>query len=202
MSPTMRRASRAAVYLAFAAAGALSLFQAPAVSAAPDAPPVGTGWYQIKVRHSGMCLDVAHRSFAAAAPVVVATCGSGHNQQWRLLSQGEDKFKIKARHSGMCLDVAWGSTAHAARVVQSHCNGGSNQVWWFVQAPGRAPLVNSSIGVVPQVGNSVGIVADHSGALLDVAHFSRAHGAPVVQAHASGGGPTTNQQWRFVQASP
>ncbi|MGW8767976.1 RICIN domain-containing protein [Streptomyces sp. NPDC055815] len=198
MSPTVRRASRAAVCLAFAAAGALSLVQAPAMSA-PQAP-VGTGWYQIRAKHSGMCLDVAHFSYGHAAAVVQATCGSGHNQQWRLLPQGDSKYKIQVRHSGMCLDVAWGSRQHGAPVVQSTCNGGSNQVWWFVQPPGRAPLVDTSIGQVPQTRNSVGIVVDHTGMVLDVAWDSLAHGAKIVQAYPPGGEPAINQQWQFLRA--
>lgn len=199
MIHTLRRASRAALCAGFAAVGVLLAFEGPAV-AAPTAP-VGSGYYQIKAKHSGMCLDVANYSYAHGASIVQATCGGGHNQQWRLVPYGDgQKFRIQARHSGMCLDVAHGSRQHAARVVQATCNGGSNQVWWFVQPPGRAPLVDGSLGLVPQVGNSVGIVVDHTGMALDVAHASQRHGAPVVQAYPAGsnGDLGLNQQWRFV----
>jgi hypothetical protein len=41
------------------------------------------GFFSVIARHSGMCLDVAYRSFTHAAPVVQATCSGGDNQQWR-----------------------------------------------------------------------------------------------------------------------
>ncbi|MFG2940111.1 RICIN domain-containing protein [Streptomyces sp. NPDC048282] len=198
MIRTLRRASRAALCLGFATAGVLSVYEGPA-AATPESP-VGSGYYQIIAKHSGMCLDVAGYSYAHGAPIVQATCGGGHNQQWRLVPYSDgQKFRIQARHSGMCLDVAGGSRRHAAPVVQATCNGGSNQVWWFVQPAGRAPLVQGSLGLVPQVGHSVGIVVDHTGMVLDVAYASQSHGAQVVQAYpASGNGNLgLNQQWRF-----
>ncbi|MGW6689268.1 RICIN domain-containing protein [Streptomyces sp. NPDC054961] len=62
---------------------------------------------------------------------------------------------------------------------------------------GPDPGPNTSLGVVPQVGNSVGIVADHSGMVLDVAGASQNHAAPVVQAAPPGGEPSLNEQWQF-----
>ncbi|MET9466162.1 RICIN domain-containing protein [Streptomyces sp. NPDC006544] len=197
MSPTMRRTTHAAAGLGLAVAASLTGLGGTAASATPTVA-VGSGYYQITAKHSGKCLDVANNSFSHAAPVVQARCVGTHNQQWRLLPQGDGvKFKIQARHSGLCLDVAHGSRAHGAPVVQANCSGGSNQVWWFVRPPGRAALVNTSLGVVPQVGNSVGIVADHSGMVLDVAGASQNHAAPVVQAAPPGGEPSLNEQWQF-----
>ncbi|QES51953.1 hypothetical protein DEJ50_33110 [Streptomyces venezuelae] len=198
MSHTVRRISQAAACFGFAAVCILPGPGGTAEAVAPAAP-VDRGFFLIKARHSNMCLDVAHASMAHAAPVVQARCWSGHNQQWRLVPQGDGRsFKIQARHSNLCLDVAHASRKHGAPVVQANCSGGSNQVWWFAPAQGRAPLVDSPIGRVPQINNSVAIVADHTGMVLDVAHFSQAHAAPVVQAGLGAGRePALNQLWRF-----
>ncbi|MFF5010873.1 RICIN domain-containing protein [Streptomyces phaeochromogenes] len=192
--------SRAAACFSFAAVGVMSSLGSTA-SAATPAAPVDRGYFLIKARHSNMCLDVAHASQQHAAPVVQANCWGGHNQQWRLVPQGDGlRFKIQARHSSMCLDVAHASRKHAAPVVQANCSGGSNQVWWFAPAQGRAPLVDSPIGRVPQINNSASVVADHTGMVLDVAHASQAHAAPVVQAGLGAGRePALNQLWRFVR---
>lgn len=146
-----------------------------------------------------MCLDVAHASMAHAAPVVQAHCWSGHNQQWRLVPQGDGvRFKIQARHSNLCLDVAHASRQHGARVVQANCSGGSNQVWWFAPREGWRPLVEGPIGRVPHINHSAAIVSDHTGMVLDVLNRSQAHAAPVVVAGLGDGRePATNQLWRF-----
>ncbi|MFF3320233.1 RICIN domain-containing protein [Streptomyces sp. NPDC003035] len=200
MSHTVRRMSRAAACCGFAAACVLSGLGGT-VGAATPTVPVDRGFFLIKARHSNMCLDVAHASQEHAAPVVQARCWGGHNQQWRLVPQGDGRnFKIQARHSNMCLDVAHANRKHGAPVVQAHCSGGSNQVWWFAPAAGRAPLVDGPIGRVPHVANSAAIVADHTGMVLDVAHASRDHAAPVVQAQLGAGRePGLNQLWRFVK---
>lgn len=200
MSHTMRRMPRAVACFGFAAAAVLSSLGGTAASVTPAAP-VDQRYFLIRARHSNMCLDVAHASQGHAAPVVQAHCTGGHNQQWRLVPQGDGvRFKIQVRHSNMCLDVAHASRKHGAPVVQASCSGGSNQVWWFAPVRGRAPLVTGPIGRVPQIGNSAAIVADHTGMVLDVAHASQGHAAPVVQAGLGAGREAAlNQQWRFVR---
>ncbi|MEU4061326.1 RICIN domain-containing protein [Streptomyces wedmorensis] len=122
--------------------GGLALPVRVVVSLRPRSPatperPVGNGYYQIIAKHSGQCLDVAGYSYAHGAPIVQATCGDGHNQQWRLVPYSDGrKFRIQARHSGMCLDVAWGSRQHAAPAMQAfpasgNGNVGLNQQWRF-----------------------------------------------------------------------
>ncbi|WP_017236996.1 RICIN domain-containing protein [Streptomyces sp. SS] len=87
MIRTLRRASRAALCVGFAAVGVLSVHEGPA--AATPERPVGSGYYQIIAKHSGQCLDVAGYSYAHGAPIAQATCGGGHNQQWRLVPYGD-----------------------------------------------------------------------------------------------------------------
>lgn len=113
---------------------------------------------------------------------------------------GGGYYFIKAKHSNRCLDVAWASRQNGAPAVQANCSGGSNQVWRFVPAPGRAPLVNGPLGRVPQIDNSAGIVADHSGMVLDVFGHRIAHNTPAVQAYPPHGEVAANQQWRFLRA--
>jgi hypothetical protein len=83
---------------------------------------LGGGYYQIRVLHSGMCLDVAYASQAAGAQVVQAVCTPGNlNQQWRRAYVDSVWYQLVARHSGMCLDkTGWGSA------VQWGCHSG----WW------------------------------------------------------------------------
>ena len=99
----------------------------------------------------------------------------------------------------MCLDVAHAGSQDYSAVVQVHCGGGSNQLWWFVRPPGRAALLDTSLGRVPQVGHGVGIVADRSGVLPTVPFGSREHAAEVGQVSPQGREPRHGQQWQFVR---
>lgn len=81
------------------------------------------GYYQIKVRHSGKCLDVRSASPNDGAQITQWTCHDGQNQQWKLSDAGNGYRKITARHSGKCLDKAgW-------NVVQWNCHDVHWQRW-------------------------------------------------------------------------
>ena len=113
--------------------GVLLLTLVAAFSLVKPAPAQAWPWYQVHARHSEKCLDVANWSFHHGADVIQGTCGTGWNQQWKLVGTDSNWWMLVARHSGKCLDVAHMSTAHTANVIQATCWGGYNQQWQFRQ---------------------------------------------------------------------
>lgn len=151
------------------------------VAEASDVPYVDK---QVVVRHSGMCLNVAHASPYNGASVVQATCSGYNNERWTFRHVDTDWwtgyrfYQVVVKHSGKCLDVKDGSKDHAAPVIQYSCNGGGNQQWRFVD-----------------LGNGYSfLIARHSDMCLNVAYASMQHAAPVVQAICSNG---PNEHWRL-----
>lgn len=137
---------------------------------------------EIVVRHSGMCLNVAHASPYNGAQVVQATCSGWSNERWTMRHidtdwwTGEKFYRLVANHTGKCLEVANGSKAHATPVVQWSCGSGWHQQWKRID-----------------LGNGYNfLIARHSDMCLNVAHASMSHAAPVVQAWCSNG---ENEQW-------
>lgn len=85
-----------------------------------DVQPVGNGYYFIKVRHTGMCLNVAYFGQADGSDVVQATCTDSTNEQWLPWDSGNGEFWLVARHSQKCLDRTGSDT------VQWTCH----KKWW------------------------------------------------------------------------
>ena len=88
---------------------------------------VGDGFYQLRVLHTDMCLDVAYRGYYDGADVVQATCAdpsltTSYNQHWRKAYIG-GYYQLVARHSGKCLDKTG-----SGDVVQWTC--GDSSKWW------------------------------------------------------------------------
>jgi hypothetical protein len=179
------RRARAAVRRCARLVAMLALGATAALAAAAPARAETVGVFELRPRHipmshPAMCLDVAHLSQAHLAPVVQGTCWGGPNQRWWFRSVGDNVWEIHPLHSGKCLDVANMSRAHAAPVIQGDCWGGPNQRWRQVGA-------NGIFTFQPQH-----IPPGEPAMCLDVAHFSLAHLAPIVQASCSGG---MNQSW-------
>ena len=87
----------------------------------------GSGFVQLKVAHSGMCLDVRSGSYTDGAQIIQNYCSSSQSQQWRFVYQswanGKNFYEVVARHSGKCLDKSgW-------NVVQWNCHGADWQQW-------------------------------------------------------------------------
>ncbi|MCW2635674.1 MAG: putative carbohydrate-binding protein [Blastococcus sp.] len=87
-------------------------------------------YYQLKVAHSGKCLDVLGNANTDGAQVVQNPCaynGGDWGQQWRFVqtsyANGKWYYEVVARHSGKCLDKSgW-------NVIQYNCHGGDWQQW-------------------------------------------------------------------------
>jgi hypothetical protein len=87
-----------------------------------DFQDAGDGYVYAKVKHTGMCLNVAYRGQADPTPIVQATCSNGTNEQWQFRpSEGPWGWMV-ARHSQKCLDRT-GDT-----VVQWSCH--HTWAWW------------------------------------------------------------------------
>ncbi|MFJ4361112.1 RICIN domain-containing protein [Streptomyces massasporeus] len=84
---------------------------------------VGSGYYQLMVRNSSLCVQ------ENASTVTQENCASSAtNQQWSLTTTGS-YVNVIARASGECLDVNGASTANGAALITYTCNGGTNQQW-------------------------------------------------------------------------
>ncbi|NEE15743.1 family 43 glycosylhydrolase [Streptomyces sp. SID7499] len=84
---------------------------------------VGSGYYQLMVRNSSLCVQ------ENAGTVTQENCNSSAtNQQWSLTTTGS-YVNVTSRASGECLDVNGASTANGAALITYTCNAGTNQQW-------------------------------------------------------------------------
>ncbi|MEU9309157.1 RICIN domain-containing protein [Streptomyces sp. NPDC048256] len=84
---------------------------------------VGSGYYQLVVRNSSLCVQENASSVSQENCDTAAT-----GQQWSLTTSGS-YVNVKSRASGECLDVNGASTANSASLITYTCNGGTNQQW-------------------------------------------------------------------------
>lgn len=154
--------------------------QVPAASSS-----IPTGWVNIISKNSGKCLDLTGGSAATwnGDPAEQWTCWDGPNQQFKFIPVSGG-YEVSIRSGGLALDVRGGSAAVAngTRIQQWSYWGGSNQIW----------------NPVPTSDGYYSLIAQNSGACLDVRDSSTLNGAPVQQWACSG---SDNQKWSFVPAS-
>jgi hypothetical protein len=92
------------------------------------AVPTTDGYVQLKVAHTGQCLEVSGGAYTDGTQVVQYPCTANRpQQQWQFIykswSNGQYFYEVVARHSGKCLDKSgW-------NVVQWNCHGGDWQQW-------------------------------------------------------------------------
>jgi hypothetical protein len=139
-------------------------------------------FYQIKVQHSGKCLEVAGEpgSLWNGAPVVQGTCDFAENQQWKFTPLGPtDEYSITARHSGKVMDVFGGifSLGNNVDVQQRDYNGLANQRWL----------------VIDRGDGFYKILAKHSGLSLNIRGGTDENGAQAIQWPWAA--DYTNEQW-------
>lgn len=85
--------------------------------------PVGSGYYQLVVRNSSLCVRENANTVTQEDCDATATA-----QQWSLTTSGS-WVDVRSRAGGECLDVNGASTANSAAVITYTCNGGTNQQW-------------------------------------------------------------------------
>jgi|GEM_PF-3351170 len=85
---------------------------------------------EIRVAHSGFCMDVSGASTSAGAAVVQWPCNGQANQRFILDIAGDNNFHIQPLHSRLCLDVKGGSLNNGAKIQQWTCNGTNAQLFY------------------------------------------------------------------------
>ncbi|MFE9098041.1 RICIN domain-containing protein [Streptomyces sp. NPDC007264] len=83
------------------------------------------GYYTLRAKHSGKCLEVAGGSTADSAQVYQMTCATDNlrtYQQWKLVQRSDGFFGLVARHSGKCLTVPGGNLNDGVGVIQETCD--------------------------------------------------------------------------------
>jgi alpha-L-fucosidase 2 len=87
--------------------------------------PADGGYHRIRVRHSGLVLQVAGTGTGADITQQPDTNAAG--QQWRVEDQGGGVVRLVNRQSGLAMDVWQASTADGARISQWTPSTGTNQ---------------------------------------------------------------------------
>jgi hypothetical protein len=137
--------------------------EAPADRPAAVLPTEGTP-YDVVIKHSGMCLEVAKGSREIGAPIVQAPCDGSAHQRFKLWVH-EQGVMLTAVHTGMCVSIEGLSVDNEARAVQGACAAGAHQTFDL-----------QSLG-----GAEFRLAAGHSKRCLDVAQASMSAAAGVIQ---------------------
>jgi alpha-L-fucosidase 2 len=87
--------------------------------------PSDGGYHRIRVRHSGLVLQIAGDSGGATITQQPDTNAAG--QQWRVVDHGGEVSSLVNRQSGLAMDVWQASTADGARISQWTFTGSTNQ---------------------------------------------------------------------------
>lgn len=90
------------------------------------------GYFKIRSRLNGKCLDVNGGNTASGSRIVLWDCHDGLHQQWYTDNLG----RLKNRLSNRCLDVIDAQQSNGTAVQIWDCLGGTNQQW-YVDAVGH-----------------------------------------------------------------
>lgn len=91
-----------------------------------------SGYFKIRSRSNGKCLDVNGGKTVEGTRVVLYNCNNGLHQQWYIDKIG----RVVNRHSGLALDVRGNSDGNGTAVQINKVTGGTNQQW-SVDSVGR-----------------------------------------------------------------
>ena len=148
--------------------------------ATPIPPPVAggpaAGRYEIKVAHSGKCLDINAAGTANGVNVQQYSCNGTGAQLFQLAPDGAGFYRITNANSGKVLDVAGWSRADGGNIHQWSWHGGDNQ----------------RFRVVGKGGGQWEIRSKWSDKCVDVAAWSTADRANVQQWTCN---DKANQRW-------
>ncbi|MFJ8577177.1 RICIN domain-containing protein [Micromonospora sp. NPDC093277] len=141
----------------------------------PPAPPPVGGPTVFRGVPSGRCVAFAGDN-TDGAPMVLADCTGGPEQQWVVTPVGGDVFTLVNAAGGKCLDVQGQSADDGVAIQQWACHGQPNQQWRLAPA-GAGPVL---------------LVAVHSGKCAQAAGAGAEPGTPLQQAPCTG---APEQQW-------
>jgi GH35 family endo-1,4-beta-xylanase len=92
----------------------------------------GSGWYEIRARHSGKVLDVSGSNSANGTKVHQYTVNNTSAQRWRLEASENGWFRVTPQVAqDKCLDVSGVSSDNGANLQIWSYGGGGNQQWKF-----------------------------------------------------------------------
>jgi hypothetical protein len=107
---------------------ALTAVLAPAAAAQASTKPAAG--VQIRLAHSGKCLNVTGASTANSAKIIQYGCSAtATNEQFTVVPKGSGNYWIQGVQSGKCLNVYNNSTANNAAIIQYTCNTQLNGLW-------------------------------------------------------------------------
>jgi hypothetical protein len=138
------------------------------------------GYYELRDRKSGKCMDVSAQGTADGTLVQQWGCNSQDNQKWRITNEGSGLYSICGKQSNKCLDTM-GRAKGGDMAIWSY-NTSWNQRWTLVaDGQGGWLFKNASSGFV--IGVSGGSTSD---------------GAHAVTWDQNG---ATDQMWTNVNSS-
>jgi hypothetical protein len=94
-----------------------------------------TGYHQLVVQNSGLCVDVSGGSVSNGAPIIQWTCKSSGqaNQEFQFNPVSGGYGELQNENSGSDIVVQGASTSAGAPVIQYTQNGTSNGLWLPIQ---------------------------------------------------------------------
>ncbi|MFF5214930.1 RICIN domain-containing protein [Micromonospora sp. NPDC000442] len=111
---------------------------------------VGSGYYQLRNRHSGKVVTVPNSN--DGVQITQVTASSDTKQHWRLADSANGDVRFINRHSNKALDL-WGwSTADGAMISQYADLDGANQRWQLVRLSGGTTPPPTNPPTTPQTG--------------------------------------------------
>ncbi|MEV6400218.1 RICIN domain-containing protein [Streptomyces sp. NPDC051907] len=93
------------------------------------AVPAGETIVQLKVVHSGKCLDIDRARTENGVRARQWDCNGTAAQQWRVIPTDNSSFELRVVASGKCLEVENSGTQWGAAVQQWTCTGGKQMRW-------------------------------------------------------------------------
>ncbi|MCP5417087.1 MAG: RICIN domain-containing protein [Chromatiaceae bacterium] len=137
------------------------------------------GHKEIRVSHSGKCLDVSGVSYADGAKVHQWSCHGGDNQKWSLIPHASGAYQLKAKHSGKCLDGSLAKT-------------GGDSMQWSCASATDSRISEQLFYLESNSDGSYRIKHKDSSKCLDVEGSSTYDGAKILLWSSHTGG---NQRW-------
>lgn len=91
--------------------------------------------YQIKAKHSNLCLAVENASTQQGSRIVQLACDTtSQSQLWKVSGTGAERL-LKVNHTGMCMNVSGSSANNFASIIQWPCEGANNEKWRIANLP-------------------------------------------------------------------
>jgi pectate lyase C len=165
--------------LAYLCIGILAVLQLFSIDIIAATFSGDNGRYKIISRFSGKAIDVAKKSEANGANIILWEYKGTSNQHWDITALGDGYYSIRAAHSGKAMDVYINCTDPGCNVHQWDYWGANNQQWQII-----------SVG-----DGYFKIVSRDNGMPIDVWGWDSSDGADVRQYTDTNG---ENQQWEIV----